>query len=175
MGKFNMNDFVVPFAGMETSYAVAEGISTNLSEGSRDHFHRIVMAGPTPISLDFAERYPSDEAQHGYINNNDRALLKKNHVNDNMKMKLNYYLNESRWSSPNSFSSRESSGDRQVIRSLSKTGKVLRDYRTGTILKLTACEEEHSDGGKFDHIEVVQRRLLRCTLLGEDNLMTTKR
>ncbi|XP_022859242.1 protein FAR-RED IMPAIRED RESPONSE 1-like [Olea europaea var. sylvestris] len=46
MGKFNMNDLVVPFAGMETSYAVAEGISTKLSEGLRDHFDRIIMAGP---------------------------------------------------------------------------------------------------------------------------------
>ncbi|CAA2986157.1 Hypothetical predicted protein, partial [Olea europaea subsp. europaea] len=64
---------------------------------------------------------------------------------------------------------------RQVVQYLSKTRKVLGDYRRETILLPTACEEEHSDGGKFGLIEVVQHRLLRCTHLGEDNLMTTKR
>lgn len=30
----------------------------------------------TPITEKFAEGYPSDEKWHGYINNNDRVLLK---------------------------------------------------------------------------------------------------
>ncbi|KAK6150368.1 hypothetical protein DH2020_015300 [Rehmannia glutinosa] len=33
----------------------------------------------TPVSSDFAEGYPSDEEWHGYINNNDRVLLKVIH------------------------------------------------------------------------------------------------
>lgn len=32
--------------------------------------------GRTPVSEDFAGGYPSDEEWHGYINNNDRVLLK---------------------------------------------------------------------------------------------------
>lgn len=30
----------------------------------------------TPVTEDFAQGYPSDEEWHGYINNNDRVLLK---------------------------------------------------------------------------------------------------
>ncbi|KAK6154185.1 hypothetical protein DH2020_013824 [Rehmannia glutinosa] len=33
----------------------------------------------TPVSPDFAEGYPSDDEWHGYINNNDRVLLKVIH------------------------------------------------------------------------------------------------
>ncbi|KAG4154177.1 hypothetical protein ERO13_D03G042200v2 [Gossypium hirsutum] len=33
----------------------------------------------TPVTEDFAEGYPSDEEWHGYINNNDRVLLKVIH------------------------------------------------------------------------------------------------
>lgn len=35
-----------------------------------------IYCGRTPVNEDFAEGYPSDEKWHGYINNNDRVLLK---------------------------------------------------------------------------------------------------
>ncbi|KAD1300133.1 hypothetical protein E3N88_43037 [Mikania micrantha] len=33
----------------------------------------------TPVSEEFAQGYPSDEEWHGYVNNNDRVLLKLLH------------------------------------------------------------------------------------------------
>lgn len=35
-----------------------------------------VLGYRTPVSEEFAQGYPSDEEWHGYINNNDRVLLK---------------------------------------------------------------------------------------------------
>lgn len=34
------------------------------------------LCSRTPVTEDFAQGYPSDEEWHGYINNNDRVLLK---------------------------------------------------------------------------------------------------
>lgn len=35
-----------------------------------------IYHGRTPVNEDFAEGYPSDDKWNGYINNDDRVLLK---------------------------------------------------------------------------------------------------